>query len=67
MLMTLIHILFLYQALSKAIDELVLEDALVEKVYGKQKVFVVPQVQSGYVNIFIILCRISCLVWMIRN
>ncbi|KAM3175858.1 hypothetical protein ACTXT7_007670 [Hymenolepis weldensis] len=30
-------------ALSKAIDELVLEDALVEKVYGKQKVFVVPQ------------------------
>ncbi|VDL63610.1 unnamed protein product [Hymenolepis diminuta] len=35
-------------ALSKAIDELVLEDALVEKVYGKQKVFVVSQVQSGY-------------------
>ncbi|VUZ50440.1 unnamed protein product [Hymenolepis diminuta] len=30
-------------ALSKAIDELVLEDALVEKVYGKQKVFVVSQ------------------------
>ncbi|KAM7532465.1 hypothetical protein Aperf_G00000132784 [Anoplocephala perfoliata] len=30
-------------AISKAIDELVLEDALVEKSYGKQKVFVVPQ------------------------
>ncbi|EUB62693.1 Homologous-pairing protein 2 [Echinococcus granulosus] len=30
-------------AISKAIDELVLEDSLVEKVYGKQKVFVVSQ------------------------
>ncbi|VDO06842.1 unnamed protein product [Rodentolepis nana] len=30
-------------AISKAIDELVLEGELIEKVYGKQKVFVVPQ------------------------
>ncbi|KAL5969784.1 hypothetical protein TSMEX_002397 [Taenia solium] len=30
-------------AISKAVDELVLEDSLIEKVYGKQKVFVVSQ------------------------
>ncbi|KAL5107617.1 hypothetical protein TcWFU_004150 [Taenia crassiceps] len=30
-------------AISKAVDELVLEDSLIEKVYGKQRVFVVSQ------------------------
>lgn len=38
------------KAISKAVDELVLEDSLIEKVYGKQKVFVVSQVRSVVVN-----------------